>query len=119
MKLSPKHDKRMVEMSWLAEVLLNALSKIDYSNAPEHKHEYYDELMLNYNSAFQIVADINADFSKDLDVAFGDGFKNKLVDVTTIIGILYQMIDIGDLLNYFKWIGNMEQVKGKFGVEEE
>lgn len=110
MKLS-KHDKRMVAMSWLAEVLLNALSQTDYSDAPKHKEEYYDELMLNYNAAFQIVADINADFAKDIDVVFGESYKNKLTDVTYVIGILYQALDVNELLGYFKWIGNMEQIK--------
>jgi hypothetical protein len=110
MKLS-KHDKRMVAMSWLAEVLLNALSHIDYSNAPKHKDEYYDELMLNYNIAFQIIADINTDFANDIDVVFGEKYKNKLTDVTYVIGVLYQTLDASELLSYFKWIGNMEQVK--------
>jgi hypothetical protein len=99
MKLS-KHDKRMVAMSWLAEVLLNALSQIDYS-----------ELILNYNNAFQIVADINADFAKDIDVVFGESYKNKLTDVTYVIGVLYQALDVNELLSYFKWIGNIEQIK--------
>jgi len=110
MKLS-KHDKRMVAMSWLAEVLLNALSHIDYSNAPKHKDEYYDELMLNYNTAFQIIADINTDFANDIDVVFGEKYKNKLTDVTYVIGVLYQTLDASELLSYFKWIGNMEQIK--------
>lgn len=118
MKLS-KHDKRMVAMSWLAEVLLNALSQIDYSDAPKHKHEYYDELMLNYNTAFQIVADINADFANDIDVVFGERYKNKLTDVTYVIGILYQALDVNELLSYFKWIGNMEQVKERLLTKSE
>ena len=117
MKLS-KHDKEWLQCLW-QEVLLNALSQMNYSDAPKHKHEYYDELILNYNTAFQIVADINADFANDIDVVFGERYKNKLTDVTYVIGVLYQALDVNELLSYFKWIGNMEQIKERLLTKSE
>lgn len=102
MKLS-KHDKNMIAMSWLAEVLLNGLAQI--KDAPEHKQEQYDELQKNYETALQIIIDINHEFAKTMDVVFGEDFKNDLVDLTTIIGILYQTQDAKTLLKFMKWVG--------------
>ena len=108
MKLS-KHDKNMVAMSWLVEVFLNGLA-MEKKDIPESKKEQYDELSKNYQTAFEIISDINKEFSHDLDTVFGMEFKQQLTDLTTILTILYQTTEIPKMLDYFKWIGRNQLV---------
>ena len=102
-KLS-NHDKNMVAMSWLVEVFLNGLSQ-ENKSIPEHKQEQYDELRKNYQTALEIISDVNESFSHDLGSVFGAEYTDKLTDLTTILTILYQTVSTEKMLEYFKWIG--------------
>lgn len=117
MKLSNK-DKNLVAMSWLVEVLLNGLAQ--EKDVPESKKEMYDELTKNYQTALDIVTDINKEFDHDINTVFGYEFKEELINLTTVLSILYQTVPVPKMLDYFKWIGqnNLLQQKSKKNIEE-
>jgi hypothetical protein len=102
MKLSSK-DKPMVSMSWLIEIFLRGLT--DNKNVPESKKEQYEKLQIKYQEAFDIVAAINKEFESEIDSVFGVDFKDDLVDVTTILSILYMTTPINKMLSYLRWVG--------------
>lgn len=109
MKIS-KYDKNLVAMSWLVEVFLNHMASLDYSKAPIDKHEDYDELCKNYEIMLDIVTDINQSFAKQLDQNFGEKFRSELVDITTMIAVIYQVLSPSELMEFFRWIGQSPQV---------
>jgi hypothetical protein len=102
MKLSSK-DKPMVSMSWLIEIFLRGLT--DNKDVPESKKEQYEKLQIKYQEAFDIVAAINKEFESEIDSVFGVDFKDDLVDVTTILSILYMTTPINKMLSYLRWVG--------------
>lgn len=120
MKLS-KHDKTMVAMSWIVETFLNYLSQVNKSedkSIPEHKVEQYDELAKNYETALEIVRDLNIEFSHEIDSSLGNDFVNQLVEITTRFTSMFATTDISTMIQMTKWIG-MNTLVAKGGENEQ
>jgi len=107
MRLSVK-DKNMVAMSWLVEVFLNGL--VQEKEMPESKQDDYIELVKKYQSALDIVTEINQEFSGDIYSILGQDFRDELIDLTTVLAVLYQTTPINKMLDYFKWIGQNQLI---------
>lgn len=98
MKLS-KHDKNLISMSWLAEVLLQAIAVTNLDKVPEEKKPEYEKLLSNYIDAFDIINKVNADFHEEILSVLGNEFMDTLSDLTVMVSLLYSTTEPKKLLD--------------------
>lgn len=103
-KLS-KHDKNLVAMCWLAEIILLSLTdccKDLDKNAPDEKKQMYQAIASRFIEPYKIAQELNSLFDEQIKKVFDDEFQDTLCDLTLAIVDLYETMKPSELLRIIK-----------------
>ncbi len=79
-RLSQK-DKSMVSLTWLLEMVLYAIVKMDPKYVPPDKAKMYEAISGLFANAHKNAKMLNDRFNAEIDKAFGIEYQSKLADL--------------------------------------
>jgi len=102
-KLS-KHERNMIALSWLAEIVLKSLVE-EAKDYPPAKKEMYEYIASVYGDAYEKSKQLNTLMEEEIPRVFSEDYSTMLVDVTNAVVNLYETMTLPQMLKVLRGAG--------------